>query len=144
MSGALSGSSNVKANNPSSSPLKPLHVMVCVTAQRQCERLIRAGIRIADGGNLTVVHVAPEGQPLLYGECGADDSHALDYLYKIARTFNADMLVEHNDKPLDAIAAMAVKLGAHCIVLGMSGSGARPFGEALAARLPGVRVHTEL
>jgi K+-sensing histidine kinase KdpD len=119
--------------------------MVCVTAQRQCERLIRAGSGIACGGALSVVHVAPVDQPLLYGESVANDSLALDFLYRAARAFNADMIVEHNDKPLDAITALAERIGAQCVVLGISAAGtARSFSEALAARLPGVRVHTEL
>ncbi|MDR2656293.1 MAG: hypothetical protein LBB86_00525 [Oscillospiraceae bacterium] len=124
---------------------KPMRVMVCVTAQRQCERLIRVGGMIADGGKLSVVHVAPMDQPLLYGECGTDDAQALDFLYRTARAFSADMIVEHNDRPLEAITALAAKIGAQCVVLGASAAGtARPFGEALAARLPGIRVHTEL
>ncbi|MDR0397530.1 MAG: hypothetical protein LBH66_09565 [Oscillospiraceae bacterium] len=124
---------------------QPVRVMVCVTAQRQCERLIRAGSAIARGGELSVVHVAPMDQPLLYGENVGGDSQALDFLYRAARSFNADMIVEHNDNPLDAIAALAARLGAQCVVLGISAAGtSKPFGEALSSRLPGVRVHTEL
>ncbi|GHU76786.1 hypothetical protein AGMMS49992_23080 [Clostridia bacterium] len=119
----------------------PMRTMVCVTAQRQCERLIRAGSHIAMSAPLSVVHVAPMDQPFLYGK---DDAQPLDFLYKIAKSFNADMIVEHNDHPLDAIVDLAARLRIECVVIGVSAPGIQnPFGEALAAQLPHIQIYTE-
>jgi hypothetical protein len=54
------------------------------------------------------------------------------------------MIVEHNDNPLEAVIDLAARLRVECVVLGSSAPGtAKPFGAALASRLPDVRIHTE-
>ena len=53
--------------------------MVCVTRQKTCERLIKAGARVAKDAGMafSVVHVVRPGEQMLdLGEDGA----ALDYL----------------------------------------------------------------
>jgi K+-sensing histidine kinase KdpD len=116
-----------------------MRTMVCVTAQRTCERLIRAGSEIARGGDLCVVHVAPMDAQFLDG---TDDAKTLEFLYRIVREFDAEMTVEHNDRPLDALEAQARRINAQCVVLGASGKpDGDPFAKTLGERLPGVTIH---
>lgn len=115
--------------------------MVCVTVQKTCERLIRAGSRFSQGEPhfLSVVHVAPMDAHFLGG---TQDAEALDFLYRISREFGADMDVLRSSQPIDTLAEHALKIGAQCIVLG---SGGKPekmdVSTLLQKRLPNVRIH---
>lgn len=117
-----------------------MKTMVCVTAQKTCERLIHEGSRIAQetSDGLSVLHVAATDAPLL-GAAGGD-AGPLEFLYRIVREYNADMTVIRDDHPIEVLVAHAQKFHAQCIVLGTSGGTAEPFAQALALRLPGVDV----
>jgi len=68
------------------------NVMVCVTQQKTCERLIRKGaeIRDAQGGRLLVVHVTPTSLKVLGNY---SQPEALDYLFEISKSMDAEMTV---------------------------------------------------
>ena len=71
-------------------------ILVCVTVQRECERLITAGKRLADsGGNkLKVLHVAEPNGPALGNP---DTREALNSLYALSRQEGAEMTVLYNE-----------------------------------------------
>lgn len=88
--------------------------VVCVTNQRQCERLIKAGRVIADISrtNLIVISVAPphpENQ----------DVDALEYLFGISKQNNAVMSIQYSDDPLRCIADFIHDNQAINVVTGM-------------------------
>lgn len=122
----------------------PCKTMVCVTVQKNCERLIRAGSQFAQGlpHGLSVVHVAPTDAHFLGKN---QDGEALEFLYRISREFGADMDVLRSDRPLDTLVEHARKIGAQCVVLGMSSEPSRPgkpdLAAALQKRLPDVTVY---
>ncbi|HHV38408.1 MAG TPA: universal stress protein [Tepidimicrobium sp.] len=68
------------------------NVMVCVTQQRTCERLIMNGYNLvrAQEGKLYIVHVVNEkGKFLNHG----DDGEALEYLFDVSKKVGANLTV---------------------------------------------------
>ncbi|MBQ9939730.1 MAG: hypothetical protein IJO96_09405 [Oscillospiraceae bacterium] len=72
--------------------------VVCVTNQYKCERLIKAGRRIADltDTTLTVVNVS---RP----DITAEDSKALDYLFNVSKKYGALMTIFYSTEALKTI-----------------------------------------
>ncbi len=95
------------------------HVMVCVTGQRTCERLIRHSAQFAKtlGCRVSVLHVADGMHRFMNSE---DEAEAVEYLYQVSKDYGADMTVIRNDKVIETIAAFARKNGVTHIVLGGS------------------------
>lgn len=120
-------------------PNRPTKTMVCVTVQRTCEQLIHAGVEMAQGAELHVVHVAPTGARLL-GQ--GNDAEALEYLFRIARGVGAEMSMLRADDVIETIAAFAEQNGVECIVLGAADKrrGGKDFSAMLRLRLPNVTI----
>ena len=115
-------------------------VMVCVTGQKTCERLIAAGREIADaqGDALSVVHVARPGGLFLGAE---SESEALEYLYRKSVDFDADMTVLRAQNVVGTLVEYARENGVATIVLGTAGTrGDRDIARELEMLLPSVRV----
>ena len=94
------------------------HVLVCVTGQKTCERLITEGGRLAKelDAELSVVHVARKGTGLLGGAVA--EAEALEYLFKVSTEHGADMTVRKAKDVVDAIEAEARRLNARVLVAG--------------------------
>ena len=94
-----------------------MSVLVCVTSQRSCERLIVTGVGIAarEGAALSVLHVVRAGGSVLGF---VNEPQALEYLLRISIEHGADMTVKRADDVVDAIEAEARRLGATVIVAG--------------------------
>lgn len=109
--------------------MEKMHVLVCVTGQYTCERLIRMGAEIAGGaqGALSVLHVAKPGQRFLGSE---DEASALEYLFQVSRDHGADMALTHSEDVCGAIAAAAKKCNSTVVLLGA------PRGRANGMQLP--------
>ena len=92
-------------------------VLVCVTRQKTCERLIVVGAEIAREKNVTVhvMHIARTGDNLLGNP---SESEALEYLYQISKEHGADMMMVRSADVANTIVAQAQKLGAGTIVMG--------------------------
>ncbi|MGN0801073.1 MAG: universal stress protein UspA [Candidatus Faecivicinus sp.] len=86
--------------------MKEKNVLVCVTGQLSCERLIVAGARIAEHtqGQVYVLHVARTGKNVLGY---ANEPEALEYLLGVSVKHGADMVVVHSDDVLGTIEAQA-------------------------------------
>jgi K+-sensing histidine kinase KdpD len=94
-------------------------IMVCVTRQKTCERLIKIGKKTAleVGADVFVVHVAKEGSNFL------DNPHegeALEYLFQISKNASADMTVLRSNNVVNTLAEFANKNMISTIILGES------------------------
>ncbi|WP_242948693.1 universal stress protein UspA [Caloramator quimbayensis] len=92
-------------------------IMVCVTQQRTCERLINKGAILKEkyGSNLYVIHVAKEGTDILGSK---DEGNALEYLFDISKGVGADLTVLKSRDIVEAIAEFAVRKNIGHIILG--------------------------
>ncbi|RPF43430.1 hypothetical protein EDD70_2395 [Hydrogenoanaerobacterium saccharovorans] len=88
--------------------------VVCVTNQRQCERLIKAGRVIADISktDLTVISVInPQNMK--------KESDALEYLFEVSKQNNAVMSIQYSTDALKSIADFIRENKAINVVTGM-------------------------
>ena len=105
-------------------------VLVCVTVQKECERLILAGKRLADNGKicLQVLHVMqPDAAPL----GNPDAQEALNALYALSRKAGAEMTLLYNADVRAAIVDFAHQVNAVCVVVGSSREDGWAMAEAL-------------
>lgn len=95
------------------------NIMVCVTTQKTCEKLIQSGVKIKEerGGDLFVVHVAPTGWNFLGN---SQEGEALDYLFEISKSVGADMTVLRSSEVVKTIVDFCKKKNISIIVLGES------------------------
>ncbi|QXM05525.1 universal stress protein [Crassaminicella indica] len=95
------------------------NIMVCVTQQKTCERLIRRGAQIRDeyNGELFVIHVAKEGYHFL-GK--SKDGDALEYLFEQAKAYGANLTVVRSNDVLETLKKLTEKNNIDLIVVGES------------------------
>ena len=123
---------------------KESRVLVCVTGQRSCARLIHDGAEIAaeEGASLSVVHVAKMGSNFLGS---ASEAEALEYLFAISKSHSADMMLLRNDDVVHTIAAHARRIGATIVVLGSdSNQRQNRLSRALQDALPNVEIRVRV
>ncbi|MCI8554176.1 MAG: hypothetical protein HFJ80_04440 [Clostridiales bacterium] len=111
---------------------KPASVLVCVTDQPSCRRLILAGSRLAESYNtrVQVVSVLPEG---LISEKTAG---ALQKLYDTSGALGAEMTVFFNNEPALTAAVHASQIDAIHLVSGAPGPESNLFIETIRQLLP--------
>lgn len=111
-------------------------VLVFVTGQRDCDRLIRTGKKIADELSLPLKVICI--QPVSAGF--ETDCEELEYLRQTARDAEAEMAVYfYDDAPLMGASA-AKKFGAVHIVTGMAEAPVNGFVEIIHRLLPHVPI----
>lgn len=90
-------------------------VLVCVTPQIACKRLIKAGEMVAIKNNLPmkVLSIFPEGDSLK-----SDTAPIMEALYEAARLSDATMSVYFNDEPAILTAVLAKKEDAGVLITG--------------------------
>ena len=95
-------------------------VMVCVTPQTSCKRLIEAGAGIAEksGEKLIIISIL---------NTSANDLDALGELYSCVEERNADMNVYFNGEPALTAAVAAKRYGARELITGFPGDGSNAF-----------------
>lgn len=115
--------------------------MVCVTRQKNCERLIKYGKKISDefDGKLFVIHVAKTGTSFLGNP---DESEALEFLYQISNNAGADMAVLRSDNIINTIINYAKENNISHIVLGEppKGKSGSNIIESLENSLPNIKL----
>ena len=113
------------------------NVLVCVTQQKTCERLIEHGVELSkdDGTQLYVIHVVNENDKLLYN---LSDGDALEYLFEITKDVGANLVVKRSKDVVKAIVDFAVENNITHIVLGNSKTtdAANNFAMKLKKKLP--------
>ena len=95
-------------------------VMVCVTRQKTCERLIKSGQKLVNGqkdGALKVVHVTKTGVNVLGNP---DEGEALEYLFQVSKQAGAEMTVLRSDNIVNTLLNFAKKNQITEIVMGES------------------------
>jgi K+-sensing histidine kinase KdpD len=92
-------------------------VMVCVTQQKTCERLIKRGAALRDelDGELFIIHVALEGLNFLGN---SQEGEALEYLFGISKSAGADLTVLRSDNIVKTIVQFARENRITSIILG--------------------------
>lgn len=121
---------NVKMNNSKT-------VLVCVTAQKSSEGLVRAGRSIAEksGAALEVVSVLPiadSEKPI--------DCEALEAIYRTAKNYGGEVAVYFSNDPTLTVAAHIAKRKPLTIVAGFPGENSNSFVSAIHLMLPDVPV----
>lgn len=111
-------------------------VLVCVTGQRDCDRLIHAGKKIADerGVPLQVLCVQPASAGF---ETNCEE---LEYLRQTARDSKAEMTVYFNDDAALVAVGVAKQTGAKHIVTGMAEAPVNGFVEIIHKLLPAIPI----
>lgn len=97
------------------------NILVCVTQQKTCERLIKkaAEIRNEHRGNLFVIHVVKDSWNILDN---TKEGEALEYLFGISKAAGANLSVLKSDEIGATIAHYAMDNKIDCIVMGDSPS----------------------
>ena len=115
-----------------------MSVLVCVTGQKSCERLILTGAKLAEAARepLIVLHGVRTGGSVLGF---VNEPQALEYLLKVSMEHGADMLVRRADDVVNAIEAEAKAHGASVVVAGRAANyNGWDLLDELKTRLPGV------
>lgn len=96
------------------------NVMVCVTQQKTCDRLIRYGHQVLgeDTGRLFIIHVAPKDVKILGN---SREGEALDYLYEKAIEYGANLTVVRSNNILETLVKLVDENEIHQVILGQSG-----------------------
>ena len=117
-----------------------MSVLVCVTGQRSCERLIRRGAELAReaGVILNVLHVVrTDGSVLGF----VNEPEALEYLLRVSVENGASMYVRRSDDVASSIEYAARNENASVIVAGRAVNyNGWDLLDEVSRRLPGVRM----
>lgn len=94
-------------------------VMVCVTRQKTCERLIRAGADIAEkmDKQLIVAHAAYVYENMMQS---SNSSEAMEMLYQVTNEYNGQMIVFRCEDKFKGLADCALENHVDLMVLGSS------------------------
>ena len=97
------------------------NILVCVTQQKTCERLINAAHELVGeyGGKLYVINVVKSELNFLDS---ARESEALEYLFGISKSVGANLSVLKSDDIPQTIAQYAEENDIGCIIIGKSSS----------------------
>ncbi|MGI6728495.1 MAG: universal stress protein [Anaerovoracaceae bacterium] len=100
------------------------NVMVCVTQQKTCDRLIQYGYEFLndDKGELFIIHVAHYKFKFLGN---SKEGEALEYLYEKALEYGAQLTVVRSNHVLDTLVDLVKKYKITHIILGESGKTAK-------------------
>ncbi|NBG89295.1 universal stress protein [Isachenkonia alkalipeptolytica] len=111
-------------------------ILVCVTRQKTCERLIKEGARLISGEEkLYVVNVSPGGWSLLGQQYkGVDQAaEALEYLFEISKNYEAHMTVLRSEDVVEALVDFLNKKEISTVILG--GSKEEDHASAMAKKI---------
>ena len=102
------------------------NIMVCVTMQLTCKRLIEKGRELQNelGGKLFVVHIAKDGDNFLGNP---NDGEAIDYLYNVSKDAGAQMAVLRAENIEGTICNFAKENNIGTLVLGSPKEGNSKF-----------------
>lgn len=115
------------------------NVMVCVTQQKTCERLIAKGKSLVKNENdeLLVIHVVNENDKFLKNY---SDGDALEYLFGITKVLGAELVVERSKNIINTIVKFAKDRNINVIVMGESPDNKNTFQEKIKKKLKDVEI----
>ncbi len=110
-------------------------ILVCVTSQTSCERLIRAGSKLLeDSQQLRVLSIQPRSQ-------ANGNPDALEHLFSVSTDVGAEMAVYYSDNPVDTAKMYINRHPIVKIVVGAApGGGASLFISSLRQAFPGIPI----
>ncbi len=111
-------------------------VLVCVTGQYDCDRLINVGYEKAQRMNCDL-HVLCVHTPISNASFLSDE---IEYLYQKAKTLGADMTIAFNNNAPHTTADFAKKINAKVIVTGMPDNRENGFVDTLHGLLPKTQI----
>jgi K+-sensing histidine kinase KdpD len=126
---------------------KKRNVMVCVTQQKTCERLIKRGTvvrKYIKDSELYVFHVVNGSNKFLDSE---KESNALEYLFSVTKVENGNMVVTRSENVLKSIIDFVKERDIAEIVIGEGAETeededeAETFLNKLEQSLPGVNIN---
>lgn len=96
------------------------NIMVCVTKQKTCQRLIDYGkkLRKSDEDQLFVIHIAKSDDPFLDN---SEEGEALEFLYEKARDAGASLTVEKSDDVMKTLIDIVDRNEITEVITGQSG-----------------------
>lgn len=107
-------------------------VLVCVTSQYDCDRLINAGFEIAvDKGydlHVLCVHIPVSDASFLSDE--------IEYLYQTSKSLCADMTIAFNDNAPQTTVDFAKRINAKVIITGMPDNRKNGFVDTVYELMP--------
>ncbi len=119
----------------------PQNILVCVTQQKTCERLIRkaAEIRNSLKGELFVIHVAKNEWNFLDN---IKEGEALEYLFGISKSVGANLTVLKSDDIISTLVSFIKENKIKCVVMGESPNDHKEnnFAMELSGMLPNLEV----
>lgn len=117
-------------------PDKKPSVLVCVTGQYDCDRLINAGFELAvDKGwdmHVLCVHAPVSNVGFMSDE--------IEYLYQTSKDLGADMTIAFNDNAPQTTADFAKKINAKALVTGMPDNRPNGYVESVQRLLPKLKI----
>src|SRR6056297_1887468 len=119
------------------------NVMVCVTQQKTCSKLIYKGNDLIDNDkdNLYIVHIINKKDKVLYGD---NDGDALEYLFDLAKKMNAELIVQRSNNTKKSIIKLAKERGITHIILGKSNNESNEgFQKTIANKLKDINIIIE-
>ncbi len=116
------------------------NIMVCVTQQKTCEKLIRIGYEIysrAENATLYVIHVVNENDKLLFN---LSDGDALEYLFEITKELGADLVIKRSKDVIKTLVDFASEKEISHIILGSATdiTATKNFEQKLRRKLPDI------
>jgi K+-sensing histidine kinase KdpD len=118
------------------------NIMVCVTQQKTCERLIQKGAALKSklNGELFVIHVAKEGVNFLGNH---KEAEALEYLFDISKGVGADLTVLRSSDIMSTLVNFIEDKKIEHVVLGEPLTDCRDEGivSELISRFPDRKFH---
>lgn len=117
-------------------------ILVCVTQQKTCERLILKGYELIEkeADRLTVLHVVKLGAHFLEY---SSDAQALEYLFEVSKEVGAELTVKRSKHVLDDMVKYAKEEQVTHMILGASPSQKmqeKSFAVRLQGKLPEVNL----
>lgn len=114
------------------------NIMVCVTRQKNCDRLIARGEELRGGDDeirLYVVHSVQNGHAFLGNPY---EGEAMEYLFTAAQLAKAELTLLRSDDVEDALFDFAKTHGIRVIVMGASAEPGENIITRLQRRMPDV------
>lgn len=120
-----------------------IDILVCVTRQRSCERLIKRAVSMSEeaSGSIGVVHVAGKNENLMGNP---DEGDALDILFSVSKYNGAQMHMLRSDDLTGTLVAFAKEHKVKILILGQpkaAGNKVKSIIDAFKKHLPNVEQH---
>ena len=111
-------------------------ILVCVTGQRDCDRLIRVGKQLADERSIPMQVLCVQPTSAGYDA----NCEELEYLRQTARNASAEMTVYFDDEAALIAVGFAKQIRATHIVTGMAGTPSNGFIEMVHKLVPEIPI----